>query len=592
MPGPSHPAEGQRSFHDITRPVFNIGSIIPRRVFVMKDIFRNILLPLEANQMLVFFTDGDSETVPTFVSQSVLGGANWVSELHCNSGAERETIWYVKTIDISEEELPVAPAPVASPARSPRVSPNASPIGVEGAEPLEEEPLEPGSPPAFTGDYVDPFGSDSESSTASAPPTPEPVIPYNPIFIVRDIPIAAPLNTSTAMGNIVRQGMVLPSLVPIAAQLSPQIPTTTFVLRVVNGANTKNYLIKFNEFVEIFKKYNEDYYPCKVAEPIAVDRHDVDQERCLINIGKIIKQQIFVDKSDFITMFVDRKEVRKERSYIVQFNDASERVPAVIKVKAGTPALVKRVVIWNIQVWPNDLPKEVVAPASEEEGETDSEATDSEARESEASAIGLEARARVSEEDEAPSQAPFVLAPNPVIIDDDAPPPILPENDPYRVGNSVMFDPQNSGNLNSYNIIKAGSNQSDRVLLHLREPVEGLFDPTEVGADYNKFYYYRVLREGGFLRNSAGQYFKNGERYIIVFRLGAGSTPALVNVKDVVLPEGGGSDRMHLRGHNTTIRKHHHRHMNDTLRRHHMRIKKSRHLQRKFKKAFTKRIGH
>ena len=383
MPGPSYPAEGQRSFHDITRPVFNIGSIIPRRVFVMKDIFRNILLPLEVNQMLVFFTDGDSETVPTFVSQSVLGGANWVSELHCNSGAERETIWYVKTIGISEEELPVAPAPLASPVRSPRVSPNASPIGmegdeygVEGAEPeygVEgAEPLDDEEPAAFTGDYVDPFGSDSESSTASAPPTPEPVIPYLPIFIVRDIPIAAPLNTSTAMGNIVRQGMVLPSLVPIAAQLSPQIPTTTFVLRLVNGANTKNYLIKFNEFVEIFKKFNEDYYPCKVAEPVAADRDDLDQERCLINIGKIIKQQIFVDKAQFITMFLDKKTVRKERSYILQFNDASERVPAVKKVKAGTPVLVKRAVVWNIQVWPNDLPKEVV-----QEPETDSEATES-----------------------------------------------------------------------------------------------------------------------------------------------------------------------------------------------------------------------
>jgi hypothetical protein len=151
-----------------------------------------------------------------------------------------------------------------------------------------------------------------------------------------------------------------------------------------------------------------------------------------------------------------------------------------------------------------------------------------------------------------------------------------------------MFDAQNRQppNLNSYNIIAAGSNQGDRVLLHLREPVEGLFDPTEVGADYNKFYYYSVLREGGFLRNSAGQYFKNDERYIFLFRAGAGTF--LVNVKDVVLPETMvGGIGMHLRGHNTTLRKHR-RHMNDTLRKH-LYKKKSRQLQKKFKKEFTRR---
>jgi len=584
MPGPSYPAQGQRSYHDITRPIFNIGLIIPRRVFVLKDIFRNVFQEsLADNKMLVFFTDGESETVPTFVSQSVLNGANWMSELHCNSGAERETLWYVKRIDISEEELPVA-APV------PLASPRLSPIGVEGAEPLEygmegEEPeygveglAEPAAAPL---DYVDPFGSDSESSTDSAPPTPEPVIPYLPIFIVANIPIAAPLNTSTSMGNIVRQGMVLPSLVPIAAQLSPQIPTTTFVLRVVNGANTKNYLVKYNEFVEMFKKYNEDYYPCKVAEPVAVDRDDIDEERCLINIGKIIKQQIFVDKADFITMFLDRVKVRKERSYILQFNDASERVPAVIKVKAGTPDLVKRVVVWNVQVWPNDLPREVVAEESEpgsaetiqeesgESGESDEYETETE---SEASTVSSE---------------PGVVLPieNLPPPNDDRP----AQPDLYPVGTVVLFEIIGDGidplKRKRYTIVNPPIGPTERVMEH-----------TPDGSSYNEFRVMNKLQSNfGFTRNSANQYFKNGQRYYFLSSIESINSSISLVQEDKLHPLEeesmvGGGDRMHLHGHNTTLRKHHHN-KNNTLRRY-MRAKKSRQLLKKFKKAFTKRINH
>jgi uncharacterized protein YjbI with pentapeptide repeats len=373
VPGPSHPNvdRGERSYHDINRPILNLQKIIPQRIWVDYGVFKDALMEaVDESHSLVFFVGDNPETVPTFVSHAVLNGAGWVSEYHCNSGAERETLWYVKTIENEEGEVQVeeVEAEVEEPLEYEEPG-----YGVEGAEPLEygvegAEPLEYGVEGAEPlaeplGDWVDPYADASSSESSNAEPASAEVnIPYNPIVPVVEIPITAALQMATATGNIVRNNMVLPSEVPIAPQLAPEIPTTTLVLGVVNGAGTttKNYLIKFNELVEAFKTKDADYYPCEVANPVSKERCDVT--RRLINIGKIIKQKIFIDKKQFIELFADRKTVRKQRSYLLQFNEASEKVPAVLKVKtsSGLNNVEKAVVVWSLQKWPNDLPEQVV----------------------------------------------------------------------------------------------------------------------------------------------------------------------------------------------------------------------------------------
>jgi hypothetical protein len=258
--------------------------------------------------------------------------------------------------------------------------------------------------------------------------------------------------------------------------------------------------------------------------------------------------------------------VRQESSYIVQFNDASERVPAVIKVKPGTPALVKRVVIWNIQVWPNDLPKEA-APGS---AETIQEETGSEEYETETG----------SEESE---EAPIETLPPP---NDDGP----AQDDLYPVGTVVLFEYNGPGVdpalRQKYTIVNPPINPAERVMEH-----------TPDGSSYNEIRDMNKLQSNfGFTRNSANQYFKDGQRYYFLmnlenrFRIHLVQEDKLFPLPEPIETDVGG--RMHLRGHNTTIRKHHNN-KNNTLRQHNnIRAKKSRQLLKKFKKAFTKRTRY
>ena len=113
IPGPSYPEANQTSYHDIERPFVNVGIMVGKRVWVQKDKFmdaynavnqHNISAPA-TKKGLAFFKDSNSEKVPTFVSKPVLfDNMSWVSALHCNSGAEIETLWYVKIVDVEEGE--------------------------------------------------------------------------------------------------------------------------------------------------------------------------------------------------------------------------------------------------------------------------------------------------------------------------------------------------------------------------------------------------------------------------------------------------------------------------------------------------------
>ena len=109
IPGPSYPGPNQTTYHDIGRPIINVGNMIGRRLFVQKDKFKAAIEyngerePGETKKGFVFYKDANSETVPTFVSHPVLfNNESWVGNLHCNSGAEREALWYVKIVDVLE----------------------------------------------------------------------------------------------------------------------------------------------------------------------------------------------------------------------------------------------------------------------------------------------------------------------------------------------------------------------------------------------------------------------------------------------------------------------------------------------------------
>jgi hypothetical protein len=200
--------------------------------------------------------------------------------------------------------------------------------------------------------------------------------------------------------------------------LKPTILTTTIVLQVMDGATAQNYLIKFNKLVEVFKNSNEDYTPCRVAEPNG--QIDVqDKTRRLINIGKVIEKQIFIDKIQFMQLFADKKTVRQTRCYILQHNEASEKVPSVLKIKPNPnnakANLIKGAVIWDLQIFPSnfvpspaELELEGSEPGSESETETETE-SGSETYSSESGTDSSEST-RSSESEESPIAAQAATA--------------------------------------------------------------------------------------------------------------------------------------------------------------------------------------
>ena len=263
---------------------------------------------------------------------------SWVSALHCNSGAEIETLWYVKIVNIEEgEELEVEMPSDA--------------FGEFGEEGDEE-------PSAFQGEYIDPYADESDTDSEVALP---PAVTYNPPPNNRtvSIPLTEPLfDINNATGKITRMNpetkdmTVLNSLVDIETQIN-SASTAAIALIVKDNDVTTNYVVKFNDFIELFGNNKQDYIPCKNLED------DIDKERRLINIGAIIKKQIYIDKQQIIDLFPNNTAVlaaKTTRTFYLQFNENSEKIPGVTKFNLPAPICKgPAITVWDLQRFPNNF---------------------------------------------------------------------------------------------------------------------------------------------------------------------------------------------------------------------------------------------
>ena len=351
-PGPSYPAEGQTTYHDITRPMINVGTMVGKRVWLQKNIFIRLLADSEAEagtKGIVFFMDDESERVPTFVMKGILDGTeNYVSNLHCNRGAERETLWYGQPIPLTEG---VAEEEVAA----------------EDEAEVEADLSEPGSPAAFQGEYIDPYADESDTDSE---PAALPIVFYNPPAegYRQNIPPDIPILDIDMMGRVTKNGLVAGGDTLIRSALANSILTTTLVLRVVYGSTPSvNYLIKFNDLVNFFINNKYDAVPCRTLTPMS--SADFDNRRRLINIGKIFGKDIYINKQDFMEFFESRDQVRQQRSYILNSDAESETILAVTPYK--NPLNIGNckgpIKLWNLDVLRNNLQPVEVEPVEVEE---------------------------------------------------------------------------------------------------------------------------------------------------------------------------------------------------------------------------------
>jgi uncharacterized protein YjbI with pentapeptide repeats len=356
VPGPSYPGAGQITYHDIDRPIINVGNMIQRRLYVPKNKFMEALIynfnigPTEPKKGFVFFKNENSETVPTFVSHPVLfDNESWVGNLHCNSGAEREALWYVKMMDIeegSEEQT-----------------------GVEGEYPLGDEEQAGQSPQGVEGeyplDYVDPYADDSSSESTPASPASEIVYNPPPDNETVSIPPSEPLDIDTIRGEIVRRNpenntMVLTnSLIKFSESLA--LPTTSIIICIKNEppfrAGFTNYILKINDVINLLKLDQKDAAACKTLT-------DIVDERRLVNIGALVNKKIYIDKRQLIRLLPHDGAVnaaKRLRSFILQYNDASEVLPGVSPLSNEEGMCQGPVKVWDFQVWSNTIPTAAAA---------------------------------------------------------------------------------------------------------------------------------------------------------------------------------------------------------------------------------------
>ena len=352
-PGPVDPAPGERTYHDRTVVLENIGRIIKRKLLVYQDAWNQLLL--EPGNIFIFcFTDQNSQTVPTLVSHEVLfNGAGWVGNHHCNDGAERETIaWAVKTNTV-DEPLPL-------------------PVGEDMLENAFESASASSSPAAFQGEYIDPYAdaSDSEEeegegavAVAAAPPRPMIDTSFLNVDGTAFLARKAPNTTDEDGNNIIGKMTIINQPVPIRPQIDPSVHLTTIVLRVVNLLDgvDQNYLIKYNDMIKLYPyvEFIDKVYPCNIATPedaVGV----IDRERQLFNIGTFIGKKIYVDKKKFLSLFV-KDRVRVQRTYIVKRDEQTEIVYGLVPLdeiredveecnKSEQPILV-----WALDEIPNNI---------------------------------------------------------------------------------------------------------------------------------------------------------------------------------------------------------------------------------------------
>ena len=112
-------------------------------------------------------------------------------------------------------------------------------------------------------------------------------------------------------------------------------------------------IVKFNDFIQLFRNNIQDYIPCKNL----ADNTDIARDRRLINIGAIIKKQIFIDKRQIIELFPNNSAVlaaKKTRTYYLQFNENSEKIPGVTKFDLPAPMCkAPAITVWDLQRFPN-----------------------------------------------------------------------------------------------------------------------------------------------------------------------------------------------------------------------------------------------
>ena len=143
----------------------------------------------------------------------------------------------------------------------------------------------------------------------------------------------------------------------IEPQISETIPLTTIILRI----ESTNYLIKMNDFITTFTSNKADAVPCRTLAAA-----DADISRRFINIGKIFKRTIYINKRQLITLFPPEtaaSTARKQRTYILQQNSDSEIVPGVTAFNDLNACMGPAIKVWDLQVWQNNIPIPARAPA-------------------------------------------------------------------------------------------------------------------------------------------------------------------------------------------------------------------------------------
>ena len=373
IPGPSYPGPNQTTYHDIERPIINVGNMIGRRLFVLKDKFKDALdynaelEPGESKKGFIFYKDANSETVPTFVSHPVLfNNESWVGNLHCNSGAEREALWYVKIVDVVEGSEGAPPPAVQAHDGSEGLAP-----GVEGEYPLNDDAEQVGSPQAFQGTYVDPFGDDSDSEGSAAPAVEVVYNPPDPVnFETVTIPPPAPLDVNTATGLNIRMNpqngtmSIINSPVKVSEPLAQA--TTSIIIAIQKEASNDftNYIVKINDVITLLKLNKKDAVPCKTNQPI-----ELVNGRRLINIGALLgliplPRPIYIDKRQLIRLLPSGsavKAAKRLRSFVLQYNSESEILPgAKAFVSVNGAECQGPIKIWDFQAWPNNIVTPVI----------------------------------------------------------------------------------------------------------------------------------------------------------------------------------------------------------------------------------------
>jgi hypothetical protein len=150
----------------------------------------------------------------------------------------------------------------------------------------------------------------------------------------------------------------------VREQLAATVFTTTLVLQVVDGTNpVTNYLIKYNDLIKMFGGRQQDAFPCVTNKPMTLA--DVVIDRSLINIGKILKKDIYVRKEQFISCFRSQATIRAQRTYVLYKNNETELLPAVTPAVAALDIGKCKgpVTLWSLQNLPNSGLVAAAAPA-------------------------------------------------------------------------------------------------------------------------------------------------------------------------------------------------------------------------------------